>query len=364
MLQPPSTLWTSILRRLLQLSIVFTFLVIIAGSIVRMTGSGMGCPDWPKCFGLIIPPVNVSQVLWVPNTFFNEGQMILKDEKLLVASRSFNTHLEIDYSNWIQYDRHDYIIFNPVHTWIEYINRLLGALLGIPILLASIFIFYRIRSHPKWSLTIFAALITLLFEAWLGKIVVDGNLIPHQITFHLAGAFVLLGLLALLYRSVSSEWEIHAFVAERDIKGLVEIRTTVLYIFILLSFFLSIQIILGTQVREEVDVLMKNFGVTGSRLGWVSKLSQMILVHRSFSLVILILSFYLLKKSKGLGGLRFRAGVILIIFIFEAFLGASMYYLDIPRIIQPIHIILSAMAWFLIIDGLFKSWLMVRDFKS
>jgi len=38
-------------RLLTRLSLVLVYLVILAGATVRMTGSGMGCPDWPKCFG-------------------------------------------------------------------------------------------------------------------------------------------------------------------------------------------------------------------------------------------------------------------------------------------------------------------------
>ena len=63
-------------------SIIIVYLVILAGGIVRMTGSGMGCPDWPKCFGYLIPPTERSQLEWKPNSEYNKNQIIIIDENL------------------------------------------------------------------------------------------------------------------------------------------------------------------------------------------------------------------------------------------------------------------------------------------
>ena len=62
-------------RPFLILSLVLVYLVIFAGAIVRMTGSGMGCPDWPKCFGYLIPPTERAQLNWKPNHQYKNGQV-------------------------------------------------------------------------------------------------------------------------------------------------------------------------------------------------------------------------------------------------------------------------------------------------
>src|SRR5690606_39016968 len=132
-------------RKSVKIALVTVYLVIIAGAVVRMTGSGMGCPDWPKCFGHFIPPVERSQLEWKPNQSFHKGQVIIKDESLQVAVEDFVTGEEFDSANWNLYTKHDYAEFNPVHTWTEYINRLFGALSGLAVFVMAIL------SLKKWK---------------------------------------------------------------------------------------------------------------------------------------------------------------------------------------------------------------------
>ena len=77
-----------------KLSLISVYVIFLAGSVVRMTGSGMGCPDWPKCFGYYIPPTSEEQITWQPNTDYNEGMIIIKDETLYVAQKDIKTNLE------------------------------------------------------------------------------------------------------------------------------------------------------------------------------------------------------------------------------------------------------------------------------
>jgi len=94
-------------RKIAKIALVLVYLVIVAGAIVRVTG----------------------------RKEFKKGQIVIVNETLQVATKDFESVLEFKQENWETYTKHEYASFNPWHTWIEYINRLVTVVLGIPMLL-------------------------------------------------------------------------------------------------------------------------------------------------------------------------------------------------------------------------------------
>ena len=92
-------------RKSVIVSLILVYLVIAAGSVVRMTGSGMGCPDWPKCFGYWIPPTERDQLDWKANHPYEEGQVIILDEELRVAKNNFLSTGAFNANNWDYYTK-------------------------------------------------------------------------------------------------------------------------------------------------------------------------------------------------------------------------------------------------------------------
>jgi cytochrome c oxidase assembly protein subunit 15 len=329
-------------QKLAILSIIVVYLVILAGSVVRMTGSGMGCPDWPKCFGYLIPPTERSQLDWKPNFQFNKNQIIIIDEELFYAPESFESNDIFESKNWKKYTKHDYAKFNPIHTWIEYINRLIGALAGIIVLILFLYSLRFIKGKSFITLLSFLSLLAILFQAWLGKTVVDSNLEAETITIHMFMAilllFILFGILAFSKKS-KSNFKIPKIV----------------YFLILISLLSIIfQVFTGTEVRKFIDIKMELFNYV-QKDRWIENIPNIFFTHRSFSWVILLsnaLAFYFLNKLKVNSIILSYTNILILIQIIT---GVIMYYFHFPFTSQPIHLLLSTIIvglqfYFLIIN--------------
>ena len=312
-----------------KISLILVLLVILAGSFVRMTGSGMGCPDWPKCFGHLIPPTSISQIEWSPKKTYNKGVILKHDGKLIVSKKKFVSKNKINLSNWENYTKHNYSDFDATKTWIEFINRLLGVIAGLATL---IMFFISLTYWNKKNILIFNSFLIIVgmgFQAWLGKLVVDSNLAPYKITVHMLMALVIISLI------------IYSIFKAKNHKESKIIKDTFVKNLILFSVFVSLfQIIIGTQVREFIDLQYEIYG-PNKKNQWLNVPNFYFYFHRSFSILIILLNFslyYLIKSKNYTSILIEKIGIIIVL---EILVGIIMFYLDFPFLSQPIHLLLA-----------------------
>ena len=315
--------------QIVTIAIVSLYLIFLAGAFVRMTGSGMGCPDWPKCFGYYIPPTEEEQITWKPNTEFKKGMIIIKNETLFVSENDLKTGNEFNLNNWSEYTKHDYATFNKFHTWTEYINRLVSVLAGF------VFLFLIYGSSKFWQenktipLLSFGAFFLMLFEAWLGKTVVDSNLTPTIITIHMVVGLIIIGILLRLKFIISEK------------------NTTYKYdklfnrLLIISVIFSLIQIAMGTQVRQFIDEQVKLYGFENKNYSLMNP-SFKFYFHRSFTIAIVLVNFgmFYLNQVKNLGYTLVN-WIVFLIFL-ETITGILMYYAEIPMGTQAIHLLAGA----------------------
>ena len=189
-----------------KLSLVLVFFVILAGSLVRMTGSGMGCPDWPKCFGYLIPPTNIEKITWKPNQPYNKGVMILHDNKFFNSKKKFISESSFESINWIPYTKHDYTKFDPLNTWFEFVNRLIGAIAGFSTLIMFFLSTYEFKRNKNLTFLSGLVVLSMGFQAWLGKLVVDSNLSPYKISIHMLMAIVIVCLIIYIIKKADAKY--------------------------------------------------------------------------------------------------------------------------------------------------------------
>ncbi|MEM9679166.1 MAG: COX15/CtaA family protein [Bacteroidota bacterium] len=314
-------------RTTVRIALVLIYLVIVAGAVVRMTGSGMGCPDWPKCFGYYIPPTDISELQFKPNHFYKKGIVIIVDEELRVASEDFTSSDSLNLNNWEPYTKHDYAVFNALHTWVEYINRLIGALSGIPILIFTFMSLWLWKDRKRFFILSLITVLAMAFQAWLGKTVVDSNLAPYKITTHMVMAIIIVAILLYLVFASKDHYKLK--------------KDDLLFkrFMIIATILTLVQITLGTQVRQFVDVQTK---LTGS-MSWetLSSLPISFYIHRSLSILVLLINGWLFLRNRNLGLGYHKLNIVLLCIALEIVTGISMYYFDFPFSTQPLHLVVA-----------------------
>lgn len=315
--------------KLTRLSLILVYLVIVAGAVVRMTGSGMGCPDWPKCFGYYIPPTTEAEIVWSSNKTFFKGQVVIHSESLWVAKSGITTGNTFNPDNWEPYTKHDYAVFNAAHTWTEYINRLIGALAGLCVFAMAIASISWWRNNKRITIVAWLAVLGMGFQAWLGATVVYSVLAPFRITLHMVMALVIVLLLVWLVFGSGTPNKSH----KPDKK--------LLNIWIVTIALSLIQVILGTQVRQFIDFQSDELGEFNRGL-WLQNAIPVFYIHRSFSILLVI--FHLLAAYRiyehQLGYTRINQVIIALGIIIIS--GVAMNYFEFPWGSQPLHLLMAS----------------------
>ncbi|HET9052596.1 MAG TPA: COX15/CtaA family protein [Cyclobacteriaceae bacterium] len=313
-------------------TLVAVYLLILVGGVVRSTGSGMGCPDWPRCFGQWVPPTSVEQL---PENYkevyaAHRHEKNIKFAKYLKAL-GFNETADKILTDPSVKEEAD---FNPVKTSIEYVNRLVGVTIGF--LIFAVFVYSWRYRKVKVSITLVAFLCFVLvgFQGWIGSVVVSTNLTPWVITLHMFLAMVIVAMLAwLVHRARTPQETVHAVKRPPAFTR---------YLLVACMVVLLVQILLGTRVREAVDIVTTEIS---AREEWIAALGSDFIIHRSFSWAVVILYTVLaVKLWKMQRTNRFVLSLIMLI-LGTIFTGLGMAWFAIPPFLQPVHLTLATVTF-------------------
>ena len=294
-------------RRMAWITLAAVYFLILVGATVRASGAGMGCPDWPTCFGSWVPPTS-------------EAELPANYQEI---------YAELGYSD---------TRFNVVKTWTEYANRLLGVSIGFLIFLTAIYS-WSCRTHDTRIFKASAAAFLMVgFQGWLGSKVVGSNLQPGMITVHMLMALAIVG--TLLYALAQARRGIMASQSVENIDPRFQ-----KWLYVILGFTI-LQVAMGTQVREMTDLLRESQG-EDLRSSWIDAMPWFFYVHRSFSAVVLFANLWLarlLVMSLGWQHTLSKLTLTMIFVIGAAVLsGATLGHLGMPAFVQPTHLLAASL---------------------
>jgi len=309
-------------RKLVWLMAFLTFDLIVFGGFTRLTDSGLGCPDWPGCYGAANP--------------FIAHEQIAAAEALMPTGP-----------------------VTKVKAWIEMIHRYLA--MGIGVLIMAL-MFQSIRQWRKTHRQTFApALPVALFlfvcvQGAFGAWTVTLKLQPVIVTIHL---LLGMGLLAMLvWLGGREDYLLKPPAPSRDLAGLRAMRTLAL----LAAIVLVVQIALGGWVSTnyatlacdefpfcdgklipEMDfehgfTLWRELGKTAA--GHYLQFSALVAihwVHRNFAVVLTLVLGFASWRAFRQPALRTTSKLIAAVLCAQLFTGIATVFFDIPLAIAVLH---------------------------
>ena len=306
-------------------TLIAVYVLILVGGIVRSSGSGMGCPDWPTCFGNWVPPTSVDDL----PANYKEDYSAYRYKKNIKFARFLSsiglkeTAAKIIEDKSIQEEAD----FNATKTWIEYINRIVGVVIGI-LIVATFAVSIKLWKQDRTITWIsFLTLISVIIQGWFGSIVVSTNLTPWTVTLHMFLAMVIVFMLVfLLHRSSATTSIVTSPLVKVLLIGCMAV--------------LLIQIMLGTQVREAIDRVADM-----TRGTWIANVGADFVIHRSFSWVVLALHVVLVVRLYKTLNSTFYPLAIGLLVAASILTGVGMAYLSVPPVLQPLHLLFATAAF-------------------
>ena len=286
-------------RAAVRLLLGATIGLVVIGVIVRATDSGMGCPDWPLCYGQIIPPTT---------------------------------------------DSGDVIAYKA---WLEWIHRAIAAVIGLIVLAVVALALRNLKGRRSLQGASIALLALVLFQAWLGRQTVLESNSGASVTAHLASAMAFVGLQVwVLARSGYAE----------TLGGIRRASGSVVAPIVAAGAIYALLLFGSNVTGTDTGLLYPDWPLMGGTLfPPITELSTPMILHRYATAIvalILISAIWIVRREKGSPArvrqlLTYAAAV----FAVQCVIGAVQIFTKLAPWTQTLHVALATVIWILTVGA-------------
>lgn len=288
-------------RRFAFAATVITFFVIFAGGLVRVSGAGLGCPDWPTCFGRWFPPTDISQL-----------------------------PPDIDPAQ-----------FNFALAWIEYVNRLTGVILGALIAIAAIWALAKFRKYPRIVVPSVLAAVMVAYQGWQGGQMIAADLAPYLVSIHMGVAFIIAALMLYVTQQ--------AYYIEKDAKPASTPLARQFNPWLIGLITISIiQVFLGTQMRTALEHVAETFPLL-PKADWLGQVGSISTIHTVLGIIVTLVTWQvgalILKRvNRPAPEIVQTTWALIILVTLQVIIGGILIFAGVPDILELFHLLVSALS--------------------